>query len=131
MIDHPHIYSWVNFHTFGGVFIRPHGSAPDTDMHPFDLAVFREVGKLADDHVGYPMVSGFEEFTYEPNKPLYGDITDYAYHQRGTLAYVCELWDLFAQLEMPRPSKFVHYYGAMTRSTFEAIKLVLEGIEIP
>ena len=31
---------------------------------------------------------GFEEFLYEPEKPLHGDLTDYAYHQRGCIAYV-------------------------------------------
>ena len=35
-----------------------------------------------------------------PETPLKGDLTDYAYHQRGALAYVIELWDIFKQIGM-------------------------------
>jgi hypothetical protein len=111
----PNLYAWLNLHTYGGCFIRPAGDVPDTKVHPEDLAVFKEVGDWCEAETGYPMVSGFEEFTYEPDKPLRGDLIEWAYRQRGCLAYVCELWDLFKQLGMPRPKRFVDSYGALTR----------------
>jgi hypothetical protein len=106
----PTIYAWLNLHTFGGVFIRPPGDVPDEKMSPFDLAVYRQVGQWAQAITGYPMVSGFEEFLYEPGKPLYGALSEWAYEERGALAYVCELWDLMARLGMERPKKFVDWY---------------------
>jgi hypothetical protein len=112
---HPHIFAWLNIHTFGGVFIRPLGNQPDPKMDPSDLALFRQIGAWCEQLTGYPMVSGFEEFTYEPDKPLHGDLTDYAFHQRGCVAYVVELWDLFARIGMERPRRFVEYYTRMTR----------------
>jgi hypothetical protein len=118
---HPEIFAWLNLHTFGGVFIRPLGHAADAKLDQEDLEIFKEVGAWAEELTGYPMVSGFEEFTYEPDKPLHGDLTDYAYHQRGALAYVVELWDLFARLGMPRPKKFVDYYQKLGRD--ELVKL--------
>ncbi len=113
---HPEIFAWLNLHTFGGVFIRPLGHAPDSKMDQEDLEIFKQVGAWGEALTGYPMVSGHDEFLYEPDKPLHGDLTDYAYNQRGALAYVIELWDIFARLELPRPKKFVEYYQKLTRA---------------
>ncbi len=107
---HPEIFAWLNLHTFGGVAIRPLGHAPDNKMDPSDLAVFRLIEAWLLEYTGYPTVSGFEEFLYEPDKPLHGDLSDYAYHQRGAISYVVELWDLFTRLGMPRPKRFVDHY---------------------
>ncbi len=96
--SHPNIFAWLNLHTFGGVGIRPLGHQPDSKMDQRDLAIFRQIEHWLEQDTGYPMVSGFEEFTYEPEKPIHGDLIDYAYHQRGCIAYVVELWDLFAQV---------------------------------
>ena len=48
--------------------------------------MFRQLEAWMTEHTGYPTVSGHEEFLYEPDKPLRGDLTDYAYNQRGALA---------------------------------------------
>ncbi len=112
---HPEIFAWLDLHTFGGVLIRPLGHAPDSKMDAEDLAVFRQLEEWMTDHTGYPTVSGYEEFLYEPDKPLRGDLTDFAYNQRGALGYVVELWDLFKRLGMPRPPKFAQYYERVTR----------------
>ena len=110
----PHIFSWLNLHTFGGVYIRPLGDQPDTKMEDEDLALFRQIEQWGDELTGYPTVSGFEEFTYEPDKPLRGDLAEYAYHQRGCIGYVCELWDLFARIGAKRPKRFVEHYTHLT-----------------
>ena len=114
--SHPEIFVWLDLHTFGGVLIRPLGHAPDSKMDAEDLAVFRQLEEWMTDHTGYPTVSGYEEFLYEPDKPLRGDLTDYAYNQRGALGYVIELWDLFKRLGMERPPKFVQYYERVSRA---------------
>ncbi|MEO7733542.1 MAG: M14 family metallopeptidase [Kofleriaceae bacterium] len=118
---HPEIFAWLDLHTFGGVVIRPLGHAADAKMDPEDLAVFRQLEAWMTEHTGYPTVSGYDEFLYEPDKPLRGDLSDYAYHQRGALAYVIELWDLFRRLGMERPPKFVQYYERVSRD--DLIKL--------
>jgi hypothetical protein len=97
------------------VLIRPLGHGPDSKLDPFDLAVFRQVAAWLEEQTGYPTVSGFEEFLYEPDKPLHGDLSDYAYHQRGCLAYVIELWDLFARLGHARKKPFVDHYTHLSR----------------
>jgi hypothetical protein len=114
--QHPEIFAWLNLHTFGGVAIRPLGHAPDDKMNPFDLAVFRQIEAWLLELTGYPTVSGFHEFLYEPDKPLRGNLSDYAYHQRGAFSYVIELWDLFQRLGMPRPKRFVDHYQRLGRA---------------
>jgi hypothetical protein len=119
--EHPEIFAWLNCHTFGGVFIRPLGDGPDSKMNEEDLALFREIGAFSEELTGYPMVSGFEEFLYAPDTPIYGDLSEYAFHGRGAIAYVVELWDLFAQLGLPRPKKFVDYYTHLTGADLERL----------
>jgi hypothetical protein len=90
-------------------------------MDQGDLAVFRQVEAWATQFTGYPTVSGFHEFLYQPEKPLKGDLTDYAYHQRGAIAYVIELWDLFAQIGMERKKPFVDVYSRLDRKDYLAL----------
>ncbi len=118
---HPNLYAWLNLHTFGGVFIRPAQDVPDSRMDQQDLALYRQLGVWGEQHTGYPTVSGYEEFTYEPEKPLHGDLTDFAYYQRGCLAEVCELWDLFRRIDLPRPRRFVEHYTALSRRDMEKL----------
>lgn len=118
---HPNIFAWLNLHTFGGVHIRPLGNAPDAKMNPGDLALFRQVEEWTDAFTGYPMVSGFEEFTYEPDKPLHGDLSDFAYHHRGALSWVCEIWDVFERAGLPKAKRFVDRYTQLDRDHVEQI----------
>jgi zinc carboxypeptidase len=119
--SHPNIFAWLNLHTFGGVLIRPLGDKPDSKMNPADLAIFEQVEAWMTEHTGYATVSGYHEFLYEPEKPIYGDLSDYAYHQRGALAYVVELWDLFKQLGIERKKPFVDHYVKFARKDILAL----------
>jgi len=112
---HPNIFAWVNYHCYGGVYIRPAGDKPDNKMEPADLFIYKLLEKWGEDVGGYPMVSGFHEFLYEPDKPLYGDEVSYAYGQRGALALVCELWDYWKQLGLEIQRPFVLNYWRRNR----------------
>ena len=118
---HPNIMVWLNLHTFGGVLIRPLGDKPDAKMDAGDLGIFEQVEAWMTEHTGYPTVSGFHEFLYEPDKPIHGDLSDYAYHQRGALAYVVELWDIFKQLGIERRKPFVDHYSKFARKDLRAL----------
>ncbi len=113
-VRHPNIFVWLSMHTFGGVYIRPLADKPDAKMDPFDQAVFRQIERWGDAITGYPTVSNFVEFTYEPDKPLYGDLANFAYAERGAIGFVCEIWDFFKQVgfEVVRP--FIKNYEIRT-----------------
>jgi len=118
---HPNIFAWLNYHTFGGCYIRPSGELPDQKMNQSDFALFRQIEEWTSELTGYPMVSGYEEFTYEPDKPLRGELSAFAYVQRGAAAMVCELWDFWRQagLQIHRP--FVFNYQRRTRAEILAM----------
>ncbi len=118
---HPNLFAWLNFHTFGGVFIRPLGDKPDHKMDPVDLAVYRQVEAWAKELTGYPTVSGYHEFLYEPETPLKGDIVEYAYQQRGAIAYAVELWDIFRRIGVEPKKPFVDHYTKLERKDFLAL----------
>lgn len=115
----PHLYAWVNLHTFGGVWIRPLGDAPDTKLASADRAILGLVEQWATTYAGVPTVSGYEEFTYTPQLPIAGDIVDYAWHQRGAYAWAVELWDLFARAGLPKRGRFVDRYVMQSTSDIE------------
>ncbi len=118
---HPNIFAWLNLHTFGGCYIRPAGDKPDRQMDQSDLAVYRELGEWTEKIAGYPMVSGFEEFTYEPDKPLRGELSAFAYAQRGAVSMVCELWDFWKQAGLTVLRPFVLNYTRRTRADIEQV----------
>ncbi|APR78427.1 Hypothetical protein A7982_03774 [Minicystis rosea] len=119
--QHPNIFAWLNLHCYGGCYIRPAGDMPDRKMDQRDLNLYLQIGEWAEAYAGYPMVSGFEEFTYEPDKPLRGDLSTFAYVQRGTVAMVCELWDFWKQAGLTVHRPFVLNYSRRTRDDIEAI----------
>lgn len=118
---HPNIFVWLNLHTFGGVLIRPWGDKPDSEMDPVELAIYDQVEAWMTQHTGYPTVSGFHEFLYKPDTPIRGDLKAYAHQQRGALAYVVELWDLFAQLGIARKKPFIEHYQKFGRQDLLAL----------
>jgi hypothetical protein len=118
---HPNIMAWLSLHAFGGVLIRPLGDQPDSKMDPHDLSIFEHVEAWMSEHTGYPTVSGFHEFLYAPEKPIHGDLMDYAYHQRGALAYVVELWDVFKQIGIVPKKPFMDNYTKLTRRDMRAL----------
>jgi hypothetical protein len=68
-VAHPNIFAWLNLHTYGGCYIRPNQAMTDRKMNPHDLWVFEQIAAWMTPITGYPVVSGFEEFTYEPDTP--------------------------------------------------------------
>ena len=120
-LRHPEIFAWLNLHCFGGVVIRPPGDKPDSKMPIDELALFRQLEEWSDTYAHYPTVSGFEEFTYEPEKPLNGDIVAWAYEHRGAFAWTVELWDLFREIGLPRPKRFVDFYDRWTNDDLDRL----------
>lgn len=114
--QHPNIFAWLNLHTYGGCYIRPHQEMTDRKMNPHDLWVYEQIAAWATPITGYPVVSGFEEFTYEPDTPLRGDLSAFAYDQRGAVAMVCELWDFWKQAGLDTLRPFIRNYAKRPRA---------------
>ena len=114
---HPEIYFCMNYHTCGGVFIRPPSALPDTSLPRIDHSSYAFFDKRLTGLTGYPAVSGAAEFQYLPGVPLPGTWTSYTYHSRGAFSYVCELWDLPRQVgRTDRP--FIDCYTCWNKETW-------------
>lgn len=108
---HPNIYAWLNLHTVGGVYIRPPGHFPDSEMNRNDLALYRQIAHWAEGITGYPTVTGYDENQARPVPPLHGGVIAYAHHLRGCIALCAEMWDVFAQMGIEPKRPFVDHYS--------------------
>lgn len=116
----PQIYFWLNYHSFGGVFIRPLQTKDDCEMSIVDKSIYLTLDKKIEEITGYPSVSGHSEFTYIPGKPLQGCLTSYSYQSLGAISYVCELWDLPAKIgRKERP--FIKRYDCWSKTEWRKI----------
>lgn len=118
---HANIFLWLDLHTFGGFGLRPLSHRGDDAMHPGDLAIYDLVGKWLKEHTDYPLLSTYQHFVTDKSKPLHGLMIDYAYHQRGALAYLIELWDLPRRLGIKDQNPMAKTYQCFDREHYLAL----------
>ena len=111
----PHIFAWLNLHTFGGVFIRPPFSDLAHEVAREDLKHYAYAAELAAAHAGIATISALEDMTPEPSKPMTGTLAAWAYRERGCLAWAIELWDLFASADLTKRKPFHLNYAIQSR----------------
>ena len=76
-----------------GVLLRPYSTHPDTHFATNDLDVFKIIGERGTELTGYPAVSVFHNFAYDPKEPMHGAMDDYAFDFYGWFGFTAELWD--------------------------------------
>ena len=57
----PHIFAWLNLHTFGGIFIRPPFSLSGQQVERRDLLVYDHVAEMMAKETGMSSVSAFKQ----------------------------------------------------------------------
>lgn len=92
LLAHKNIFSLHTYHTFCGAILRPYSNKPDSEMDPQDLAVYKELGDRGTEITGYPNISVYHDFTYEPGKHITGAFDDWAYSYYGVYAFTIEFW---------------------------------------
>jgi murein tripeptide amidase MpaA len=92
VIDRPNITGHISYHTFSGVHLRPYASDPDEHFPTEDLRTFLDIGAKATSLTGYPAVSIFHGFKYDPKQPIRGDVHDWLYEQLGLITWTTEFW---------------------------------------
>jgi Zinc carboxypeptidase len=117
----PHIFAWLNLHTFGGIFIRPPFSSSANEVDREDLLVYDYAATLAAQYTGMATVSAFEDMTPVASQPMTGTLAAWAYGERGCLAWAVELWDLFAAAGLQKRQPFFHSYAAQQRKEIAAL----------
>jgi murein tripeptide amidase MpaA len=89
---HLNITGALTFHTFSGVNLRPLSAGPDDDMPTEDLQTYKAIGKKGEELTGYPPVSVFHDFKYDPKDFIKGTFDDWMYEHLGVYAWTTEIW---------------------------------------
>jgi hypothetical protein len=92
IVERPNITNYVGYHTFSGVHLRPYSGRPDDDFPTTDLRAYELMGEEATRLTGYPAISIFHDFKYEPKKVIKGGDVDWLYDFLGVFAWVTEFW---------------------------------------
>jgi Zinc carboxypeptidase len=119
----PHIFAWLNLHTFGGIFIRPPFSNSRHEMNREDLLVYEQAAALVTQYTGMPTLSAFEEMTPVASQPMTGTLAAWAYGEQGCFAWAVELWDLFGAVGLSKRTPYFRNYAIQER---EEISLLVE-----
>ena len=117
----PHIFAWLNLHTFGGIFIRPPFSESAHEVAREDLLVYEQAAGLIAQYTGMPTVAAFEDMTARPSQPMTGTLAAWAYGERGCLAWAVELWDLFAAVGLEKRRPYYRNYAIQQRDEIGAL----------
>jgi hypothetical protein len=90
--ERPNITGHIAYHTFSGVHLRPYAGRPDDDLPTPDLRVYKLIGERATELTGYPAVSVFHDFKYDPKMTVKGGAHDWMYDHLGVFAWTTEFW---------------------------------------
>ncbi|MCB8919106.1 MAG: carboxypeptidase [Ardenticatenaceae bacterium] len=107
--DHPNITGALTFHTFSGVHLRPPTAEPEDKMPTQDLYTYKAMGKKGTELTGYPAVSVFHDFKYDPKEYIKGTFDDWMYEHLGVYAWTTEIWSVQQQAGI-KDYKFMDWF---------------------
>jgi Zinc carboxypeptidase len=90
--DRPNITGHIAYHTFSGVNLRPYAGRPDDDFPTQDLRAYKIIGERGKELTGYPAVSVFHDFKYDPKMTIKGGAHDWMYDHLGVFSWTTEFW---------------------------------------
>jgi murein tripeptide amidase MpaA len=94
LLGHKNVFGVHTYHTFCGAILRPYSNRPDDEMPEHDHAVFKALGERGTQITGYPNISVYHDFRYDPKKPITGAFDDWAYDSYGVFAFTIEFWSM-------------------------------------
>jgi Zinc carboxypeptidase len=92
VVDRPNVIGYIAYHTFSGVHLRPYSGHDDDHFPTTDLRAFTLIGEEATRLTGYPVVSVFHDFKYDPKQTIKGGADDWVYDHLGVFAWTTEFW---------------------------------------
>jgi murein tripeptide amidase MpaA len=90
--ERPNICGHIAYHTFSGVNLRPYAGRPDDELPTQDLRAYKIIGERGTDLTGYPAVSVFHDFKYDPKQAIRGGAHDWMYDHLGVFSWTTEFW---------------------------------------
>lgn len=90
--SHKNICGGVAFHTYSGVLLRPFSYKADEEFDSHDLAIFKKIADNGTRLTGYPAVSAYHGFRFDPQQVITGALDDWLYEDLGVYAWTVEIW---------------------------------------
>jgi murein tripeptide amidase MpaA len=109
LLGHKNVFGAHTYHTFCGAILRPYSDRPDDEMPEHDLAVFKALGERGTKITGYPNISVYHDFRYDPKKSITGAFDDWAYDSYGVFAFTVEFWSM-AQAAGVEVEDFIEFF---------------------
>jgi murein tripeptide amidase MpaA len=92
VVERPNITGHIAYHTFSGVHLRPYAGYDDDHYPTGDLRAYKQIGDQAKEMTGYPAVSVFHDFKYDPKQTIKGGAHDWFYDHHGVFSWTTEFW---------------------------------------
>ena len=92
VVARPNITGHIAYHTFSGVHLRPYAGYADEHYPTGDLRAYKLIGEQATKLTGYPAVSVFHDFKYDPKQTIKGGGHDWFYDHNGVFSWTTEFW---------------------------------------
>ena len=92
IVERPNITGHIAYHTFSGVHLRPYSSYPDEHFPTNDLRAYQLLGEKATELTGYPAISIFHDFKYDPKQTVKGGANDWLFDHLGLFSWTTEFW---------------------------------------
>ncbi len=106
---HHNINVALTFHTFARMLLRPYSVKPDEQMTVRDLWLYQKIGQIGTRLTGYPAVSTYHDFRFEPTEMTTGAFDDWVYDHLGEISFTIELWDIAGEAGVVK-SKLMEWY---------------------
>jgi murein tripeptide amidase MpaA len=92
IVERPNITGHIAYHTFSAVHLRPYSSYADEHFPTSDLRTYKLLGEAATAITGYPAISIFHDFKYDPKQSVKGGANDWLYDHLGLFSWTTEFW---------------------------------------
>jgi murein tripeptide amidase MpaA len=92
IVDRPNITGHIAYHTFSGVHLRPYSGYEDDHFPTPDLRTYKLLGEKATELTGYPAISIYHDFKYDPKQTVKGGANDWLYDHLGIYSWTTEFW---------------------------------------
>jgi hypothetical protein len=101
VVDRPNVCVYFAYHTWSGVHLRPYGNQPDEAFESVDLWTYEALGARATEITGYPSISTYHGFRYDPKRVITGTGSDWAFDQLGLISWTTEFWNPLRAAGLP------------------------------
>lgn len=97
LLSHSNICSCVDMHTSGGMILYTPGCKSRKDAEPKDIELYRQLGQMASEESGYPLLNVYDEYMPQSSPVTNGGFDDFCHFVIGIPAFTIECWDLEAR----------------------------------